>query len=75
MRSARGRFNYILDVNNDGLLDIFFSTDRPKINALTPGYLFINQGNRTWKKDNVVSEYSTSMLVTDVDGDGFANEF
>lgn len=75
MHLARGRFNYVFDANGDGRLDIFFAADRPRTNYLVPGVLMINQGNRTFKKDRLVSEYSKAMILTDVDGDGFANEF
>ena len=74
MRLARGRMNYIIDVNGDGLLDIYFAADRGRVHVLTPGKLFINQGDRTWKEEEGVSEYSAAMILTDVDGDGFANE-
>jgi hypothetical protein len=37
--------------------------------------LLINQGNRKWKKDEGMMEYSRTMMVTDADGDGFAEEF
>jgi hypothetical protein len=75
MRLARGRFNYVFDADGDGRLDIFFAVDRPRTNYLVPGVLMINQGNRTFKKDPLMSEYSKAMILTDVDGDGFANEF
>ncbi len=75
MRLGRGRFNYLLDANGDGLLDIFSSQDRRTSNLIKPGILLINQGDRTWKKDDGLMEYSRAMMVTDADGDGFAQEF
>ena len=74
MMSTRGRMNYILDVNNDGLYDIFSASDRRVDNLLTPGVLLINNGNRTWRKESSLMEYSKVMILTDVDGDGYANE-
>ena len=74
MRNGRGRVNYILDVNGDGLLDIFCIHDRPVSNVIAPGVLLINQGNRTWIEDPNMSEYTRSMMVTDADGDGYAQE-
>ena len=75
MRNGRGRFNYIFDANNDGLLDIFTSQNRRVSNELEPGILLINLGNRTWSKDSSMREYSSAMMLTDADGDGFAQEF
>lgn len=74
MRMARGRANYIWDANGDGLLDVFMTTDSRGDNLLTPGVLLINQGNRTWKQDSSFSEFTGAMILTDADGDGFANE-
>lgn len=74
MRDGRGRVNYLIDVNGDGLLDIFCLQDRRISNELAPGVLLINQGNRTWKEDPTMSEYTRSMMLTDADGDGFAQE-
>lgn len=75
MKLGRGRFNYLLDINGDGLLDIFSSQDRRVRNIISPGVLLINQGNRTWKKDDSLREYTRTMMITDADGDGFAREF
>ncbi len=43
-------------------------------NTIAPGILLINQGNRTWAEDTSMMEYASTMIVTDADGDGFANE-
>ncbi len=75
MELGRGRFNYLFDANGDGLLDIFASQDRRVSNKMRPGILLFNQGNRTWKEDRKMMEYSRAMMITDADGDGFANEF
>jgi len=74
MRVGRGRFPYLLDVNSDGLIDLFFTQDRRVSNFLAPGILLINQGNRTWKEDRSMMEFTRTMMVTDADGDGFAEE-
>ena len=74
MRRARGRTNYILDANGDGLLDIFMLSDRRGDNTLTPGVLLMNQGNRTWKPDDTFREFTRTMILTDADGDGAADE-
>lgn len=74
LTKLRGRFNFILDFNGDGLLDIFFAADRLKIDKLAPGSLMLNQGDRSWKAVADISEYSKAVMVSDVDGDGFANE-
>lgn len=63
------------DANGDGLLDIFVSQNRRIDNEIAPGVLLINQGNRTWKEDKSVMEFSNSAIWTDADGDGIANEF
>jgi len=75
MKLGRVRFNYLFDANGDGLLDIFASQDRRMSNKMKPGILLVNQGDRTWKEDKGLMEYSRTMMVTDADGDGFANEF
>lgn len=75
MRMGRGRFTYLLDVNGDGLLDIFTSNARRKDNDLAPGILHINEGNRTWRLEDSMSEFSNAMILTDADGDGIAEEF
>ena len=75
MRLGRVRFAYLLDVNGDGLLDIFSSQDRYVDNNIVPSILLINQGDRTWRYDDEMSEFSRTMILTDADGDGVAQEF
>ena len=74
MPYGRGRVNYMMDVNGDGLIDIFCMQDRHQTNNLAPGVLLINQGDRTWKEDPSMSEYTQAMMLTDADGDGIAQE-
>ena len=75
MQLGRGRFNYLFDANNDGLLDVFSAQDRRVSNRLRPGVLLINQGNNTWEEDEGMKEYTRTMILTDADGDGYAREF
>ena len=60
MRLGRGRYMHVLDVNGDGLLDLFSAQDRVVTNKIVPGILLINQGGRRWKKD------TSMMALTDV---------
>jgi len=74
MRRGRGRFIYTLDINGDELLDLYNAQDRVVSNELVPGVMLINQGDRTWKEDRNMMEFTRSMLLTDANGDGYANE-
>jgi hypothetical protein len=74
MPLSRGRLNYIFDANGDGLLDIFCIQDRPVNNNIIPGVLLLNNGDRTWRRDQSMQEYTRTMILTDVDGDGRAQE-
>ena len=47
---------------------------RRRNNKNKPGILLINQGNRTWKQDKNLMEFANTIIVTDADGDGIANE-
>ena len=64
----------LTDVNGDGLLDIFTTQSRRVDNEIAPGILWINQGNRTWREDRSMMEYATTVILTDADGDGLAQE-
>ena len=48
--------------------------DRRVSNVLAPGIMLVNQGDRKWKEDTMMQEYTRAMLLTDVDGDGLAQE-
>eukprot|EP00927_Polykrikos_kofoidii_P022703 TRINITY_DN2111_c0_g1_i2.p1 TRINITY_DN2111_c0_g1~~TRINITY_DN2111_c0_g1_i2.p1 ORF type:complete len:657 (-),score=99.69 TRINITY_DN2111_c0_g1_i2:381-2351(-) len=71
---SRGRFTYFADFNKDGLLDMVFSNEVrvDDINAF--GYALINTGNRSFKKHFELSEYASTMVLTDADHDGRADE-
>jgi len=73
-RNGRGRVSFLFDADGDGKMDIFPIQARREDNLLTPGILKINQGDRTWKEDSNLSEFASAMILTDVDGDGFAQE-
>ena len=74
MRGRRGRTFYFWDANGDGLLDMFLICDRRGDDLLTPGVLLINQGDRTWKEDHGLQEFTRSLMLTDANGDGHADE-
>ena len=64
-----------VDVNNDGLQDIFVS------NQLGPNYLYINQGNGTFAEDpafanmSMSSDISKGVSVADYNNDGWQDIF
>jgi len=74
MNRGRGRINYIFDANRDGKLDIFCLQDRGVTDKIAPGVLEINQGDRTWQRNKSMREYTRAMILTDADGDGYAQE-
>lgn len=74
MRRGRGRFATMLDVNHDGFIDMFISQNRRMSDELVPGYLLINNGDRTFRNDTSIQEYTKAVLLTDANGDGIANE-
>lgn len=73
-RNGRGRVTFLFDADGDGKIDIFPIQARREDNLLTPGILKINQGDRTWKENSDLSEFASAMILTDVDGDGIAQE-
>lgn len=72
---SRGRMNYWADFNQDGLLDVIFLNEPRADEIHAPGYAMINQGNRTFKDHRQLTEYASTMVLTDADGDGKAEEF
>lgn len=69
-RDASGRFSYWLDVNGDGLYDVVTATEARADYTFAPGRLFIQKPGRKFEMDKHFAEYATSMLLTDLDGDG-----
>eukprot|EP00979_Chaetoceros_neogracilis_P012119 scaffold3111_cov263-Chaetoceros_neogracile.AAC.26 len=74
MSLGKEKLIYMFDFNNDGLLDMFAAQDRRVENLEKPGILLMNNGNRTWEEDGSLSEFASTMILTDADGDGVANE-
>lgn len=61
----------VADVNNDGFTDIYVTNDYEQ-----PDYLYINQGNNTFKESikkytNHTSFYSMGVDIADFNNDGF----
>lgn len=64
------------DFDNDGWEDLFFAGNLPELGAQVgdPGYLFINNRNRTFRSvaqpADLSSRYSSGVAVADYDNDG-----
>eukprot|EP00927_Polykrikos_kofoidii_P017523 TRINITY_DN17_c0_g1_i1.p1 TRINITY_DN17_c0_g1~~TRINITY_DN17_c0_g1_i1.p1 ORF type:complete len:685 (+),score=89.54 TRINITY_DN17_c0_g1_i1:44-2056(+) len=71
---SRGRFTYFADFNQDGLLDMVFSNEARVDQGNAFGYALFNEGDRKFEKHLELSEYSSTMVLTDADLDGFAEE-
>lgn len=72
---SRGRFTYFADFNSDGLLDLVFAND-VRVDADNRfGYAMFNRGGRVFEPDYGLSEYASTMVLHDADGDGHAEEF
>eukprot|EP00927_Polykrikos_kofoidii_P017525 TRINITY_DN17_c0_g1_i3.p1 TRINITY_DN17_c0_g1~~TRINITY_DN17_c0_g1_i3.p1 ORF type:complete len:687 (+),score=92.26 TRINITY_DN17_c0_g1_i3:47-2062(+) len=71
---SRGRFTYFADFNQDGLLDLVFSNGARVDQENTFGYALFNEGNRKFERHLELSEYSSTMVLTDADLDGLAEE-
>jgi hypothetical protein len=74
MRIGRGRYMFVHDANGDGLLDLFSAQDRVVSNEIVPGIMLFNQGDRTWKGDSGMREFTRAIILTDANGDGYADE-
>jgi len=74
-KDSRGRMNYFADINGDGLLDVIFLNEPRADPTHAPGYAMINKGDRTFEPHFEMSEYTETMVLTDADGDGKAEEF
>ena len=83
---ASGRLAYFVDFDSDGTLDLAFANqvresadwiERDGAGESAPagvGLALKNQGNRTFAPLMGFAEYARTMLLTDADGDGHANE-
>jgi hypothetical protein len=72
---SRGRFNYWADFNKDGLVDVVFSNEPRDDDIHAPGFMMINTGDRKFEAHRELREYTETMIMTDADGDGHAEEF
>jgi len=72
---SRGRFNYFVDFNQDGLLDVVYSNEPRDDTINAYGVAMLNTGNRTFATLDELQEYTETMILTDADGDGHAEEF
>mmetsp|Transcript_11143 Transcript_11143/g.29644 ORF Transcript_11143/g.29644 Transcript_11143/m.29644 type:complete len:718 (+) Transcript_11143:75-2228(+) len=71
---SRGRMNYFVDFNGDGLLDIVFVNEPRSDGTHAPGYAMVNLGNRHFKAHRQLTEYTETLVLHDADGDGRAEE-
>jgi len=74
-KDSRGRFNYWADINQDGLLDVIFINEPRADPVHSPGFAMINKGKRKFEYHTELSEYTESIVLTDADGDGKAEEY
>lgn len=73
--SCRGRFILITDYNGDGKIDVFPISDKRTDDLQTPTPLLRNNGDRTFTEDPLFYEFTRTILLTDADLDGFAQEY
>lgn len=73
--NGRGRFMLVTDANRDGMLDVFPISDVRVDDILAPTPLLLNNGNRTFSNHLQMQEYTRTILLTDADGDGHAQEY
>jgi enediyne biosynthesis protein E4 len=74
IRNSRLNFNLgvsVADINNDGLPDIYVSND-----YFAPDYLYINNGNGSFKDEindrlSATSQFSMGMDIADINNDGW----
>lgn len=65
------------DFNNDGWEDLIFAGNIPQLpftQTGNPGYLFVNQGNKTFRNESLSvdlsSKFTTGLAVADYNNDG-----
>jgi hypothetical protein len=71
--ATSGRYVFLADVNNDGLLDVLFGNQVTSDHG-GPGNAHVNKGERTFEANTTFSEYAWTMTMHDVDGDGMATD-
>ena len=73
--NCRGRYMLVTDANRDGKLDVLPVSDLRVDNLLTPTVLLLNSGNRSFNTALEMQEFTRTILLTDADGDGHAQEY
>jgi hypothetical protein len=73
--NCRGRYMLVTDANQDGKLDIFPVSDKRVDEIQTPTPLLMNNGNKTFTEHPSFHEFTRTILLTDADGDGYAQEY
>ncbi len=73
--NCRGRYMLVTDANRDGKLDIFPISDKREDGIQTPTPLLLNNGNKTFTEHPPFHEFARTILLTDADGDGHAQEY
>ncbi len=69
------------DFNNDGWVDLIFAGNLPGVNQIgefgNPGYLFVNEGNKTFRNEglpvDLSHKYSSGVATADYNNDGFVD--
>ena len=65
----------VTDANQDGRLDVFPISDVRVDDIQTPTPLLLNNGDRTFTDHPAFNEFTRTILLTDADGDGYAQEY
>lgn len=73
--NCRGRYVLVTDADQDGRLDVFPISDKRVDDIQTPTPLLLNNGDRTFTDQPSFNEFTRTILLTDADGDGFAQEY
>lgn len=71
--AARGRHSLWFDFNHDGFLDVLLTADRPILDYLAPSKLMLGTAGHEFTASPIM-EYSKVAMISDVDGDGLAQE-
>ena len=73
--NCRGRYMLVTDANRDGKLDIFPVSDNRVDDIQTPTPLLLNNDDKTFTEHPSFYEFTRTILLTDADGDGYAQEY